>query len=113
MPLTRDVLCAAFAELPAVEGDDILARGKPVAARLYAVLDAVRAESEIAELDFWGFSVELVLKSGDQWSIECLSPDAFRMYPGSANIWVRATDMDVDELVRQLNDVAFPVSRDV
>jgi hypothetical protein len=29
------------------------------------------------------------------------------MYPGGANIWVRETDMDVDELVKDINEVAF------
>ena len=112
MALTADIIRAAFAGLPPVESDDVFERGKPVAARLCAVIDAVREGSEIAEVDFWAFNVQFVLKNGDQWAIECLSPDAFRMYPGGANIWVRETDMDIDELVKIINDVAYRATKE-
>jgi hypothetical protein len=118
MVLAADTLRAAFAELPPVEGDDTFARGKPVAARLCAVIESVLADSEIAEVYFWGFNVEFVLKSGDHWAIECLSPNAFHMYPGLvrgdtvvwANVWV-ADDMTLDELVKQINDVALRATK--
>jgi hypothetical protein len=110
--LSPDILRAAFADLPRVEADDLIARGKPVAQRLSAIIDAVREESKIAEVASWAFNVEIVLKNGDQWAIECLSPEAFRMYPAGANSWVRKTDMDVDELVRDINDVAFRTSKE-
>jgi hypothetical protein len=112
MVLAADTVRAAFADLPPVEGDDIFARGKPVAARLCAVIESALADSQIAEVGFWAFNVQLDLKNGDDWTIECLSPDAFRMYPGGANIWVRPTDMDIDELVKTINDVAFRTTKE-
>ncbi len=114
MVLAADTLRAAFAELPPVEGD-MVAVGSPIAARLRAVIETALPESEIVDVYHWAFNVEFVLKNGDYWAIECLSPDAFRMYPELvrgdaivwANIWVRETDMDLDELVKDINDVAF------
>ena len=112
MALTADIVRAAFAGLPPVESDDVFERGKQVAARLCAVIDAVREGSEIADVGFWAFNVQIILKNGDQWTIECLSRDAFRMYPDGANIWVRQTDMDIDELVKDINDVAYRTTKE-
>jgi hypothetical protein len=107
MPIALNAVRAALGEIDHSAEDDAYQRGKATAARLCGVIEANRAESEIAEIHNWAFNIELVLKNGDQWSIECLSPAAFRMYPGGANIWVRETDMDVDELVKDINEVAF------
>ena len=106
MLIAVDALRAALAELNLPDEGDIFVVGKPVAARLGSFLDAVRADSEIAEVTAWAFNVEIVLRNGETWSIECLSPVAFRMYPAGANIWVRKTNMDLDELVGEINSVA-------
>jgi hypothetical protein len=113
--LAADALQAALAEVDLPAEDDVIARGKPIAERLCRFLEASRAESEIVELYSWAFNVEFVLNNGDYWAIECLSPDEFRMYPGFvrgdtvtwANIWVRDTNMSLDELVKDINNVAF------
>jgi hypothetical protein len=34
------------------------------------------------------------------------------MYPAGANIWVRETNMDLDELVREINDLAVRKTRE-
>ncbi len=115
MGLDADALQAALAELPPIDGD-FIARAKPVAARLCAFIEANRAGSTIVDLYDWSFNVEFVLGGGElrYWAIECLSPNDFRMYPGFergdqvtwANVWVR-DNMDVEELVKTINDVAF------
>jgi hypothetical protein len=110
MRLDPDALRAALAEVPA--GD----ASPAVAARLCAFIEAHRTGSAIAELYAAGPWVHVVLESGDPrfWEIDCLSPNDFHMYPGFergddvvwANIWVR-DNMDVEELVKTINDVAF------
>jgi hypothetical protein len=102
----------AEASLPA-ESDP----GHGVAARLRAFLEQNRAGSRIIDLDVHGPWVHLTAAEGEprHWEIECYSPNDFRAYPGYerdgtivwANIWVRGSNLTVDELVEQLNDVAF------
>ena len=92
--------------------------GTAVAARVCNWLEENRAATEIEEVHYWAFNVEFVLKNGDYWAIECLSPEEFRMYPGFvrddtvtwANIWVRDTNISQDELVKDINDVASQAS---
>lgn len=120
MALTADALRASLAEVPDNVEGDIIARGTPVATRLCAFLEAHRAGSAIVEVYSWAFNVEFVLKSGEYWAIECLSPNDFRMYPGFvrgdtvtwANVWVRGTNMSLDELVKDVNGVAFRMTKE-
>jgi hypothetical protein len=120
MALTTDMLRAAFADLPPSEGDDVIARGKPVAARLCAALESALSDSAAEDIHYWALNVEFSVRNGDHWTIECLSPDAFRMYPGFerggvitwANVWVRGTDMDLDELVKDINVVAYRATKE-
>ena len=99
---------------------DAMELGKAVAARVCGWLQASRAESEMKEVYHWASNVEFVLRNGDYWAIECLSPTDFRMYPGLvrgetvtwANIWVRDTDMSLDELVADINHVAFRAGKE-
>jgi hypothetical protein len=115
MPLAAGALRSALAEVDLPAEGDVIQRGKPLAARLCGFIEAHCAGSEIVEVYHWAFNVEFVLRKGDHFAIECLSPDAFRMYPGFvrgdtvvwANIWVRGSDLTLDELVEQVNDVAF------
>jgi len=118
MVVAPETLRAVFADgLPGVGGS--METGKLLAQKVCEWLEASRAGSEIVELYFWAFNVEFVLKNGDYWAIECLSPDEFRMYPGFvrgdtvtwANIWVR-DNMSLDELVKNINDVAFGVTKE-
>jgi hypothetical protein len=119
MPLDADSLRAALAEVALPAEVDVIARGKPIAERLCRFLEASRAESEIVDLHFWAFNVEFVLKNGDYWAIECLSPNAFHMYPGFVrgdtvtwpNIWV-GEDLTLHKLVDEINDVAFRVTKE-
>jgi hypothetical protein len=114
--LSPEALRAALAEVPDIDGD-IFARGTPVAARLCAFLEEHRAESSIVDLGARAFSVEFVVAAGEPryWEIECLSRSDFRMYPGFqredhivwANVWIRGSNLTVDELVDQLNEAAF------
>ena len=115
MPITVDALRAALADVDRSAGDDVYQRGKATAVRLCNVIEANRTESEIVEIHNWAFNIELVLKNGEYWAIECLSPTAFRMYPGVrtddtvawANVWVRKSDLTLDELVEWVNDIGF------
>jgi hypothetical protein len=119
MRFSVDAFRTALADVPPI--GDAMAQGAALAERLSVLLDAARAESAIVEVHSWAFSVEFVLRNDDYWAIECLSADAFRMYPGFhrngavvwANVWVRDSDLSLDELVEQMNKVAFPASRDV
>ena len=118
MVVVPETLRAVFADgLPGVAGS--MEMGKALAQKVCDWLEANRAGSEIVDLYAWAFNVEFVLKNGDYWAIECLSPDEFRMYPGFvrgdtvtwANIWV-ADNMSLDELVKNINDVAFGVTKE-
>ena len=114
MPVDVEALRTALAEvsLPA-DGD----HGKSIAARLRAFLEQNRAGSRIIDLADQGPWVHFATTESEprHWEIECYSPDGFRIYPGFergdtitwANVWVRGSNLTVDELVEQLNDVAF------
>jgi hypothetical protein len=116
MAISADALRAALADLPATE-DDAFARGRRVGARVYRFMQENRAGSAMAEIAEHGQWIHFAVAGGDprHWEIECLSPDEFRLYPGFesggqvtwANVWVRESNLTVDELVDQVNDVAF------
>ena len=117
MPIAVDALRTALAEVGVPAEGPSLDHGAPIAARLGAFLEQNRAGSSIVELDVHGPWVH-VTTAGEEprhWEVECYSPDDFRLYPGFergdtitwANIWVRGSNLGVDELVEQLNDVAF------
>ena len=90
-------------------GDD----GAQIIARLFAALQAGRAEIGIAELSHYGATIEMELVDGDHWAIECVGPDAFHFYPGAVrdgdvtwmNLWV-APDLTFEEMTRRLAEVA-------
>jgi len=117
MPLAVDALRTALAEAELPADGDAIKSGKPIAARLCAFIEEHRGESTIVDLYDAGPWVHFVLAAGEPryWEIDCLSPNDFRLYPGFergdvihwANIWVRGSNLTVDELVEQLNDVAF------
>ena len=116
MALSADALRTALADLPA-GSDDAVAAARDVGARVYHFMQENRAGSAIAEIAGHGQWVHLVLAEGDprHWEIDCLSRDEFRLYPGFgsggqvawANVWVRGSNLTVEELVEQVNDVAF------
>jgi hypothetical protein len=116
MAFSADTLRAALADLPAVEGSYV-ARGRPVGARLLRFMQEHRAESAIVDITGEGPCILFTVSAGEprHWEIECLSPDDFRVYPGVtngdqvawANVWVRGSNLTVDELIEQLNEIAF------
>jgi hypothetical protein len=103
------VLLAAFARDLGNEDLD----GKTVAAKLYHTLDADRQEAGIVDIWCYGFSVEMEFGNGEHWAVECLGPNAFRLYPGVVreesvtwlSLWV-APDYTLEELIERMNDVA-------
>jgi hypothetical protein len=97
------------------EGDAL--GNKEIAARLYDHLaaDRDRLKAPIADLFLWTFNVEIELKTGAMWTVECLGADAYHVYPahiredGSVvwpNIWV-APDMKLDEMIAQVREEVF------
>lgn len=118
--LTADSLRGALAEVALPNEGDVIQRGKPIAETLCGLLEAARPGSQIVEVTCWAFNVEFILKNGEYWAIECLSPSDFRMYPGFvrgdtvtwANVWVRDNNMGLDELVTSINDVAFKEAKE-
>ncbi len=92
--------------------------GAGIAERLFAVLDADRAEIGIAEVFRYDTTIEMELVNGDYWAIECVGADAFHFYPGIVsdgavnwmNVWV-APDLTFEELTRRLADVAAEAKR--
>ena len=86
--------------------------GEQIAVRLCDHLAADRDQfgAPIADLQQWALNVEIELKTGALWTIECLKANAYHFYPahirpdGTAvwlNVWV-ADDMKLDELVDQM-----------
>ena len=86
--------------------------GKQVALRLYdhLVADRDKLQAPIADVRRWAFNVEIELKTGAMWTVECLNADAYHFYPahisddGSVmwlNVWV-ADDMKLDETIAQI-----------
>ncbi len=118
MTLAPEALQAVLAD--GLQSDaDSTETDKPLARRVGEWLEANQSGSEIVELYTWGLNVEFVLRNGEYWAIECLSPSAFRMYPGFVrgdtvtwpNIWVR-DDLSLEELVKNINEVAFRTAKE-
>ena len=92
--------------------------GAGIAATLYRALHAERVRAGIADIWFYGFSVEMELANGEHWAVECLGPNAFRLYPGIVrqdsvtwlNVWVR-DDYTLAELVEGINEVTAAAKR--
>ena len=86
--------------------------GKTIAARLYGALHAQRDEAGILEIVWYGASVEMELANGEHWAVECIGPDAFRVYPGIVrqdivtwlNLWVVA-DYTLEKMIEEVNRV--------
>lgn len=105
----NDRLLATFA--PGLQNGEL--DGKAIAAELYRALEAEKQEAGIADIWWYGFSVEMELGNGEHWAVECLGPNAFRLYPGIVredsvtwlNLWV-AADYTLEELIERMNEVA-------
>ena len=86
--------------------------GKTIAARLYGALHAQQDEAGILEIVWYGASVEMELANGERWAVECIGPDAFRVYPGIVrqdtvrwlNLWVMA-DYTLEKMIEEVNRV--------
>jgi hypothetical protein len=86
--------------------------GEAIALGLYERLRARQERAGIADLWRLGIIVEMVLANGEYWAVECIGPDAFRLYPGVArdngvtwlNVWVRR-DYTLSELATNLDEV--------
>lgn len=94
--------------------------GKQVAVRLCAHLtsDRDKFSAPIVGLLQWAMNVEIELKTGAMWTIECLGADAYHFYPahirddGSAvwlNVWV-ADDLKLGEMIEQVRSEVFRVA---
>jgi hypothetical protein len=87
--------------------------GETIAAKLYGALQAQCNEARIVEIVWYGPSVEMELANGEHWAVECIGPDAFRVYPGIVrqdtvtwlNLWVVA-DYTLEEMIEEVNRVA-------
>src|SRR4051812_21339987 len=87
--------------------------GEAVAAILYRALEAERQEAGIADIWWYGHSVEMEFANGEHWAVECLNANVFRLYPGIVreesvtwlNLWVVA-DYTLPELIERMNEVA-------
>src|SRR3954454_9205851 len=94
--------------------------GEAIAPGLYETLRARQQEAGIADLWWYRSSVEMALTNGEHWAVECMGPDAFRLYPGVTpddgvnwlNVWVRA-DYTLSELVENLDDVLAAAKRKI
>ena len=86
--------------------------GETIAARLYGALHAQRDEAGIVDIVCYGASVEMELANGEHWAVECIGPDAFRVYPGIVrqdtvtwlNLWV-AADYTLEKMIEEVNRV--------
>lgn len=86
--------------------------GETIAARLYGALHAQRNEAGIVDIACYGSNVEMELANGEHWAVECIGPDAFRVYPGIVgqdsvtwlNLWVVA-DYTLDKMIAEVNRV--------
>jgi hypothetical protein len=87
--------------------------GETIAARLHGALHAQRDEAGILDIVCYGSSVEIEVANGERWAIECIGPDAFRLYPGIVrqdtvtwlNLWVVA-DYTLEQMIAEVNRVA-------
>jgi hypothetical protein len=104
----NEKLLATFAEgLRNGTGDS-----ETIAARLYGALHAQRDEAGIVDIAYYGSCVEMELANGEHWAIECIGPNAFRVYPGVLredsitwlNLWVVA-DYTLDKMIEEVNRV--------
>ena len=90
--------------------------GKRIATRLYDYLAADRdMHQAIAELQCWAFNVEIELKTGAMWTIECLGNEAYHFYPAHIrpdgavvwlNVWV-TDDLKLDEMIARVRNAVF------
>ncbi len=98
------------------EGADELDGGE-IARRLYGHLaaDRDRLQAPIADMHRWAMNVEIELKSGAMWTVECLGADAYHFYPAHIrddgavvwmNVWV-ADDLKLDETIKQVRSEVF------
>jgi hypothetical protein len=96
----------------------ITSDGEAIAPGLYETLRARQEEAGIVDLWWYGISVEMALANGEHWAVECIGPDAFRLYPGVTrdngviwlNVWVRR-DYTLVELASNLDDVLAAAKR--
>ena len=104
----NDRLLATFAEGLRNGTPDV----ETIAARLYGALHAQRDEAGIREIVCYGDSVEMELANGEHWAVECIGPDAFRVYPGILrqdtvtwlNLWVVA-DYTLEKMIEEVNRI--------
>jgi hypothetical protein len=86
--------------------------GETIAAKLYGALHAQQDKAGIVEIAWYSNSVEMELANGEHWAVECIGPDAFRVYPGIVreetvtwlNLWVVA-DYTLEEMIKEVNRV--------
>ena len=91
--------------------------GERIARQLHGHLaaDCERLQAPIVDMQQWAMNVEIELKTGAMWTIECLGADAYHFYPahirdnGSVvwlNVWV-ADDLKLDETIKQISSEIF------
>ena len=86
--------------------------GGTIAASLYGALHAQRDEAGIVGIAYYASTVEMELANGEHWAIECIGPNAFRVYPGVLredsvtwlNLWV-AADYTLEKMIEEVNRV--------
>jgi hypothetical protein len=99
------------------QGDAAKIPDEQVAARLgeHLIADGPKFGSQIAEVKQWAFNVEIELKTGAWWNVECLSANAYHFYPAHIgkdgtvvwmNVWV-ADDLSLDETIAQITEQAL------
>lgn len=90
--------------------------GAAIAARLYGALHAQRNEAGIVDIVWYGSNVEMELANGEHWAIECIGPNAFRVYPGIVgedsvtwlNLWVVA-DYTLEKMIEEVSRITQTV----
>jgi hypothetical protein len=91
--------------------------GEQIAVRFAAhlVADGRRYDSQILDVTQWAFNLEIELKTGAWWTVECLGANAYHVYPAHVgedgtivwpNIWV-ADDMSLEETIALVGEEAF------
>jgi hypothetical protein len=77
--------------------------------------DRDRFHAPIADIRQWASNVEIELKTGAMWTIECLGSDAYHFYPAHVsgdgtvtwlNVWV-ADDLKLGEMIEQVRKEAL------
>jgi hypothetical protein len=87
--------------------------GAAVAADLGRALEKESETAGIAEMLIFGPNIEMQFASGDRWTIECLGPEAFHVYPAVVsdgqvtwlNVWV-APDLTLAEMIERVREAA-------